>query len=77
MRAPVEFQAKTYLITLGMGALYALGGTLVWFGLPLGRSVSRVCGLIYLVRPNLGTRLWQIMDSPEFRDHFLRRDPAA
>ncbi|HUR58200.1 MAG TPA: hypothetical protein VM029_10855 [Opitutaceae bacterium] len=72
-KMPVAFETKTYVITLGMGTLYLLGGTLVWFGAPLGRLLSRVCALIYLVRPNLGTRLWQIMDSEEFRMHFARR----
>ena len=70
---PVEFGPKTYIITLGLGGLYLLGGTLVWFGAPFGQFVSRVCALIYLSRPNLGSNLWHIMDSPEFKAHFKAR----
>ncbi len=72
-RLPVAFEPKTYVITLGLGGLYLLGGTLVWFGAPLGRLLSRGCTLIYLVRPNLGSHLWRIMDSEEFKSHFARR----
>ena len=70
---PVVFERMTYVITIGGGGLYLLAGTLVWFGTPLGRLLSKICGLIYLVRPQLGTRLWKIMDSPEYRAQFSRR----
>ena len=67
---PVKASARTYAIALSLAGLYLLGGTLVWFGAPLGRVLSRVCGLIYLARPQLGSRLWEIMDSPEYQEHF-------
>jgi len=67
---PVEFSVRTYAITGGLAALYGLAGTLVWFGAPGGRLLSRACSLIYLARPNLGSRLWEIMDSDEFKAHF-------
>ena len=70
---PVEFSTRTYAITGGLAALYGLAGTLVWFGAPGGRLLSRVCGLLYLARPSLGSRLWEIMDSDEFKAHFRRR----
>ena len=73
---PVVFERKTYAITIGGGVLYLLAGTLVWFGTPLGRLLSKICGLIYLVRPQLGSRLWRIMESPEYRAHFSRKPPA-
>ena len=69
---PFEFGARTYLVTGGLAALYGLAGTLVWFGAPGGRLLSRVCGLLYLARPSLGSRLWEIMDSPDFKAHFRR-----
>lgn len=69
---PVEIAPEAYRITFGLGALYATGGTLVWFGLPAGRLLSRVCGLLYLARPNFGSFLWNVMDSPEYRAHFQR-----
>jgi hypothetical protein len=67
---PVEFTTRTYAITGALAALYGITGTLVWFGLPGGRFLSRVCSLIYLARPNLGSHLWDIMDSAEFKTHF-------
>jgi hypothetical protein len=32
--------------------------------------LSRICGLLYLARPRLGSDLWQIMDSAEYQAHF-------
>src|SRR3954467_6894873 len=69
----IEFGSRTYAITLGIAALYLLAGTLVWFGAPLGRLFSRVCGLLYLSRPRLGSYLWETMNSPDFQAHFNRR----
>jgi hypothetical protein len=71
-RAPIEFSRETYMMTAGFAVVYLLGGTLVWFGLPPGRLLSRVCGLAYLARPRFGLHLWQVMDSAEFRAHFRR-----
>ena len=67
---PVEFSMRTYAFTSGITVLYGLAGTLVWFGAPGGRWLSRVCTLLYLARPSLGSRLWDIMDSAEFKAHF-------
>jgi hypothetical protein len=50
----IEFGPKTYVITWSLAALYGLTGTLVWFGAPLGRLLSRICGLLYLPRPQFG-----------------------
>lgn len=76
-RWPVEFGPETYAITLGMGTLYGLAGTLVWLGLPFGRLLSRICGLLYLARPHLGSHLWDVMDSAEYRVHFKRSRDSA
>ncbi len=65
-----EFARSTYLITLGLAALYFMAGTLVWFGAPFGRVVSRICGLLYLARPNFGSTVWETMNLPEFTAHF-------
>lgn len=69
----IEFALRTYLITGALGLLYLLAGTLVWFGAPLGRLLSRICCLLYLPRPQFGGRLWEIMNSPEYQAHFTRR----
>lgn len=66
----IEFGPKTYLITAALASLYLLAGTLVWFGAPFGQLLSRVCGLLYLPRPQFGGYLWDLMSSPEFRAHF-------
>jgi hypothetical protein len=67
---PVAFSVRAYAITGGLAALYGLAGTLVWFGAFGGRLLSRVCGLLYLARPRLGSHLWEIMDSAEYKAHF-------
>jgi hypothetical protein len=69
----VEFGTRTYVITGSLGALYLLGGTLVWFGAPLGRLVSRICALLYLARPQFGSAVWETMNTPEFQTHFDKR----
>ena len=69
----IDFEARTYLITGGLAAIYLLTAALVWLGAPLGRLSSRLCALIYLARPNFGSRIWDEMDSPEFQAHFKRR----
>ena len=68
-----EFGPRTYAIAIGIAGLYCATGILVWFGAPTGRFFSRVCGLLYLARPRLGSHLWQLMDSPEYRAHFTAR----
>jgi hypothetical protein len=68
----IEFGSPTYLIAGALGALYLLGGTLVWFGAPFGRVISRLCGLLYLARPQFGSRIWETMNSAEFQAHFTR-----
>jgi hypothetical protein len=71
----VEFGRKTYLITSSLAALYLVAGTLVWWGSPLGRLLSRICALLYLPRPQFGGMLWELMNSPEYQAHFERRKP--
>lgn len=68
----VEFGPRTYAIALGIGLGYTITGVMVWFGTPAGRFLSRVCGLLYLARPQLGSRLWRIMDSADYQAHFRR-----
>jgi hypothetical protein len=72
----IEFGPRTYWITGGLAGLYLLGGTLVWLGAPFGPLLSRVCGLLYLSRPRLGSYLWETMSSPEFKAHFARSKPT-
>jgi hypothetical protein len=69
----IEFGARTYYWAGGLAGLYLLAAGLVWFGAPFGPLLSRVCSLLYLPRPSFGTPVWQSMDMPEFRTHFLRR----
>ncbi len=71
---PVEFSPRTYAISTTLAVLFGLAGTLVWFGTPAGKFLSRLCGLLYLARPSLGSHLWRIMDSEEFQAHFRRDD---
>ena len=69
----IEFTSKTYLIVSALALMYLLGGTLVWFGAPFGKLLSRLCSLIYLPRPQFGGLLWDMMNSPEFQAHFDRK----
>ena len=69
----IEFGPRTYVVIGGLALLYLLGGTLVWFGAPFGRLLSRVCGLLYLPRPQFGGLLWDTMNSPEYQAHFDRK----
>lgn len=71
----VEFGARTYRYAGGLAGLYLLAALLVWFGAPFGPLLSRVCSLLYLPRPRFGFRVWETMDSPEFRAHFRRAAP--
>lgn len=71
----IEFGARTYSYSGGLGGFYLLTAMLVWLGAPFGPLLSRVCSLIYLPRPAFGFRIWETMDTPEFRAHF-RRPPA-
>ena len=66
----VGFGPQTYRIAIGIALLYLAAGTMVWFGTPLGRAFNHVCSLLYLVRPILGDRIWRIMRSEEFKEHF-------
>lgn len=66
----IEIAARGYQATGGLAVLYLVTGTLVWFGAPLGQTLSRICALLYLPRPSFGFRIWDIMNSAEFRAHF-------
>ena len=68
----VTFGPSTYRVAVGLALLYLAGGTMVWFGTPLGRLVNHVCCLLYLVRPQLGDRIWRIKRTEEFKAHFRR-----
>lgn len=72
----IEFGPRTFLIAGGLAAAYLLAGALVWLGAPLGRLLSRVCALLYLPRPRFGLLIWETMNLPEFRAHFVRRRNA-
>ena len=63
---------NSYVFSLGLGILYAGAGVLVWFGLPPGRWLSFVCGVLFLIRPPLGLKYWAIIRSAEFKAHFGR-----
>src|SRR3954469_11020700 len=69
--------SKGYAITLAIAALYLGTGTLVWFGVPVGRYLSNACSFIYLARPQLGLRIWRLMGTAEFKAHFARRRPPS
>jgi multidrug transporter EmrE-like cation transporter len=71
----IEFGPRTYAISLGIGLTYLLAAVLVWFGSPGGRVLSRVCSVLYLVRPQLGLDLLRIMASEEYRAHFTTARP--
>lgn len=73
---PVELEPITFQISCGLGLFYGTTGYLVWRGLRPGRLLSRICGLLYLARPGLGSHLWRIMDSAEYLDHFQRATGA-
>ncbi len=68
----IEVGARGYQVTSALAAVYLLAGTLVWFGAPLAQTLSRICALLYLPRPSFGFRIWDIMNSAEFRAHFAR-----
>lgn len=71
-QTPVELGPPMYGTTLGLAGLYLLAGGLVWRGTPGGRLLSRICGLLYLARPDFGSQLWRAMDAAEYREHFKR-----
>lgn len=71
----IEFGPRTYVITLGISFAYGLAAALVWCGTPGGRWLSRVCSVLYLVRPQLGLDLLRIMASEEYRAHFTTTRP--
>jgi hypothetical protein len=73
----IEFRPRTYAITSSLGLLYFVAGTFVWFGLPFGRVLSRVCALLYLPRPQFGGRIWETMNTPEYQAHFTSRQHRA
>lgn len=68
----IEFGPRTYVIGLSLAVTYCVTAALVWCGTPAGKFFSRLCGLLYLARPQLGSHLWRIMDSPAYQAHFAR-----
>lgn len=72
----LELSRQTYAITITLSVLYLLAGLSVWQGWPIGRPLNYVCALLYLARPPLGLRIWKIMRSPEYREHFQRKTRA-
>ena len=71
----IGFGARTYDYAAGLAGIYLLAAVLVWLGAPFGPLLSRICSLLYLARPGFGFRVWETMDTPEFRAHFRRRSP--
>jgi hypothetical protein len=69
-----EISRKGYAITLAIAVFYGGVGAMVWFGVRVGRYLNYVCSLIYLARPALGLRLWKAMGTPEFKNHFDRKE---
>ncbi len=72
----ISFGATAYAITLGLGFLYAFTAVAVWFGWAVGPALHRICTLLFLPRPALGRRLWDVSRSEEFRAHFRSSPPA-
>lgn len=68
----VTIGANGYWITGGLAGFYLLTAALVWRGAPFGRLCSRICGLLYLPRPQFGSAIWDAMNSGEFKEHFER-----
>ena len=68
-----EIVPHTYVIVACAGSTYALTGTLVWLGAPLGRTLSRICTLLYLPRPRFGSFVWDTMNRADFQAHFSRK----
>jgi hypothetical protein len=73
----VGIAPRAYAIALGLGLLYLFTGTLVWFGVRVGRYLNFACSLIYLTRPRLGLKLWREMNDPEFKAYFAGGNPPA
>ena len=74
---PIAFSPKAYVVTGSLAGLFALTGTLVWFGVPPGQPLSRLCALFLLMRPPLCFSLWEAMRRPEFKAHFRRHAPPS
>ena len=68
----IEFGPTSYGVTGGLAALYLGTAALVWFGVPPGRLLSRICALLYLPRFNFGSLVWETMNREEFKTHFRR-----
>ena len=68
----IAFGPRTYVIALGIALFYCATAAMIWFGTPFGRFFGRVCGLLYLARPNFGSFVWETMNSAEFQAHFMR-----
>jgi hypothetical protein len=71
----IEFGLRTYVLCGALAGLYLLAGVLVWRGATLGRTLSRICTLLYLPRPRFGAQIWRAMATPDFQAHFERTKP--
>lgn len=67
-----ETGSNMWMIAGGLALAYGLTGTLVWLGAPPGRLLSRMCSLVYLPRPQFGSRVWEAMNRTDFQAHFRR-----
>jgi hypothetical protein len=74
---PIAFSPTAYWSAGGFAVAYLVAGSCVWLGIPPGRVLSRVCGLLYLARPRFGSPIWDAMSLPEYRAHFERRRARA
>ncbi len=78
LAAPIQFGPRAYLFAGAMAALYLGTAALVWFGGPGGPALSRMCALLYVMRPRFCGLVFDLMRTEEFRAHFGRKaGPAA
>ena len=66
----LQLSVQTYAISLGLVLLYTVAGAFTWWAWPPARVLNHLCCALYFVRPPLGTRVWSIMKSEEYRAHF-------
>lgn len=72
LAAPVEFGPRAYFFAGAIAALYLGTAALVWFGGPGGPALSRLCALLYVMRPRFCGLVFDLMRTEEFRAHFGR-----
>ncbi len=72
LAAPIEFGSRAYVFAGAMAALYLGTAALVWGGGRGGPALSRLCALLYVIRPRFCGLVFDLMRTEEFRAHFAR-----